>query len=121
MKPMIQVRTMNELSKVKSRKICEHTPSCDKFLLINTLSDGLTMCHKDAMEYGYAILDELSILPKVAHNCVSWNPDKTLALIDYIRNHGIKRGTYAKLASELGVTRQQIKDKVRYLRTKGVV
>lgn len=121
MKPMIQLRTMNELSNLKRRKICEHKPPCGKFLVINTINDGLTLCHKDAIEYGYAILDELSILPKEVKKCVGWNPEKTRALIDYIRNHEIKYGTYGQLAVELGVTRQQIKDKVRYLRAKGVV
>lgn len=118
--PLIQVRNMTELSPYKQKKVCEHEPRCDKFILINTLSEGMTLCQKDALGYCYSIMGKLGVLPEVkVKNPSGWDQEKLLFLINYIRVNDIRYGTYSELADTLGLSRRQIKDKVLYLRKKG--
>lgn len=119
MNPIVHVRAMHELSAYKRKKLCEHTPQCDKFLIISTLDEGMTMCEKDAIAYSNTIFQTLHVHPEVICKKIGWDDGQVKELIEYIRANDIHYGIYTTLAERFGKTRKQVKDKVFYLRDKG--
>lgn len=120
--PIVYVRPMNELSAYKRKKICEHDKQCDKFLVINTLNEGMTLCEKDALVFANNIFANLHVMPEVKlKQARGFTQEQTEELIQYIRNNDIRHGTYVLLAEKFGKTRDQVKSYVWYLRSKGAV
>lgn len=119
MNPIVHVSPMTDLSPFKRKKLCEHTPQCDKFLVVSTLNESMTLCEKDAKEYSNRIYESLSVFPDVKITNSTWTIEQTRDLIEYLRNNDIRYGTYAELASLYGKTRDQVKDYAFRLRRKG--
>lgn len=119
MNPVVHVSPMIELSPQKRKKLCEHQPPCDKYIMISTYKDGTTMCEKDAIRYSDSIYESLNVLPKVTIYGKGWSEEHTRDLIEYIRSNDVRYGTYAELAKLFGKTVKQVKNYVYYLRRKG--
>lgn len=111
---------MTGISPYKRKKLCEHEPACDKFLVISTINEGMTMCERDAKEYSSSINDSLRVVPQVRVRSGSmWTEEQTSFLIEFMRHNDITYGTYNTLAKQLGKTRAQVKRRVYVLRSKG--
>lgn len=118
--PMIFTRSMSELSPYKRKRLCEHEPKCDKFLVINTMNEGFTLCEKDAGNFANNIFHELGIMPEVKHKRNTFTEEQTREIIEIMRQYErIPHGTYVVLAEKYGKTRAQLKSHVWYLRSRG--
>lgn len=119
---MIFLRPMEELSPYKRKRVCEHEPKCDKFLVINTMNEGLTLCEKDSIAFGNNIFQTLNVLPEVKLKKNTFTEEQTKEIIAIMRQFDrIPHGTYVLLAEKYGKTRAQVKSYVWYLRNKGAV
>jgi hypothetical protein len=99
--------------------LCKHKDKCNEVLTILRGEDYVQMCEKGAAEYALAILAELDIVD--GSNYSGWTEAQEKIMVDYLKEHGVQYGGYAKIAKLTGKTTAQVKSKAKRLRQKGVI
>jgi hypothetical protein len=122
MKPLVTFRPLHEFNPKRQRAICKCPKLCTYAVLI--IQDEFTyqVCEKGTTEFAHELLRvvgaELSVPtpPKPR----KWTPMEISRLKDYVLSFGdaVPQGAYSMIAKQMNKTRQQVKDKVQYLRSK---
>lgn len=120
MQPKVLVSELRELTHQKASKLCNHTPKCKTYVMINDVTESLTFCERNAIAYSQKVFDQLHVLPEIPMTD-GWSQEETEKLIHFLTSHDTKKGTGSLKTLErlLGKSNKQIRNKIYYLRRKG--
>ncbi|MGM0807585.1 MAG: hypothetical protein ACQET8_23040 [Bacillota bacterium] len=117
MKPVVNINNMSQLSSKGAKKICECPKLCNRFVTISSpdrYGESMVMCERDSKKYASELQNALGLT-----HLGRWTTGQEQKVIKYIEKYGVKYGTYAALGSDIGKTREQVRDKVYHLRKEG--
>lgn len=121
--PIVNVGNIADLGEKQGKRICSCRKMCKHFLTITTYKDGLMLCEDDARKFAFEILKNARSV-RVEGDLISvrreWTVQEEQYLLDKVEN-GVKRGMIQETANALGMTRQQVKNKIQYLRDIGKI
>jgi hypothetical protein len=129
---LIPYLTKGDLTKLptkRQKKVCGCSPPCTEFITIATEVEDIMLCHTDANEFAFEILELLGLVtekrafPKSKRG---WTTEQERFVIKYLKEEHcyldsgrMRDGTYSLIGEMLGKSREQIKDKVNHLRKAG--
>lgn len=123
MHPLITVRKLSEYPKRRREELCTCKVPCTRVLMMVQDSSVITLCEKASTEFGYVIHQVVgSIIKPTKYSGAIWSDLQILELKNYVKSFGnnkLPHGALRHFANEHGKTREQVKQKVTYLKSIG--
>lgn len=123
MKPVVTSRDIREYNKNRRRVLCTCNVRCDNIVTIVLDETVIVLCEKGATEFSYSIMQEVGTVVKMnKYRGNIWTDTQILELKNYVQSFGVGKlpqGALRHFANEHGKTREQVKQKVTYLKSIG--
>jgi hypothetical protein len=126
--PYLTKGDLTKLSLKKQKKICGCVILCNEFYNYSTDDDDFILCAGDSRQFAFELLEKLGLVTKKMAFPTSkwgWTTEQEEFVKRYLKdknayyNGKVKYGTYSLIGEMIGKSREQVKEKIKYLREAG--